>query len=508
MMSGTETEDLDVELLVAARSGEIDAIASVCNHYRGRLMILATNAGAERPESVVQMALTAALLEIEPVESPSLADFESTLFERVVVDSDLGGGHGGGQADVLEPSSELIPQPPMPPEPPADPSSESAPHPPMPPEPLAEQVPVEPTAPFLLDDDADGNPVPGLVALVASRAGAGLSPDLDADPGIDPHLAVDTEPVVVDPTLFDPSTTAELIEAEQAAQAPMVAGGPLLSERTGPVDWSVLANEEAPSGPVLMAPSNRVVAGGAALLCGVGLLAAIVLFLGGDDDDAAVDGDPQLAALVPADEDSTDSASGPEPAAPEATEQSRSSGAVSDSTPSPGTSSTVEPTTSTTAASSSTASTTVTTVQPSTTAPPTTPAPTITEAPSTSSTFVGPRPGDFTGEELDDQTFRGNLVDHVFTGATLTDIDFRGADLRGVSFDGATLRNVRFINTDLSGADFSGADMEDTEFNRNTNISGVDFRNSVLDDGEIEAFFRQGQEPIGFPSGDFDFDDD
>ena len=48
-MSGIKTEDIDIEVLLAARSGELGAIASVCGHYRGRLMILARKeARAER----------------------------------------------------------------------------------------------------------------------------------------------------------------------------------------------------------------------------------------------------------------------------------------------------------------------------------------------------------------------------------------------------------------------------------------------------------------------------
>lgn len=478
MVSGTETEDLDAALLVAARSGEIDAISSVCNHYRGRLMILATNAGADDPETVVQHALTDALLRIEPVESPSLAEFERTLFNQVVVDSDHDDRDGPAPTDQ---TSEAAPQPPTPPE-----------QLPVPPAPPAHSASIEPTVPLLIDDDdADGNPVPGLVALAGTNAGLAQSS-----------------------TGFDPETTAELAEAELAAHAEsaLAAGGPVLNQNTGPVDWSALANQEAPVGPSLVAPSNRVVAGGAALVCGVGLLAAILIFFGGDDDTVA-DGDPQLAALVPADaDDSTDSGPGSEPASPEVTGQSRSSGTVSDSPSSLTTSSTVEPTTSTTTASSSTASTTVTTAQPSSTAPPSTapttaaPSTTTTEAPSTSTTFAGPRAGDFSGQAVDNVTFQGSLVDHDFSGATLSNVDFRGADLRGVSFNGVTLRNVRFIDTDLTGADFRQADMDNTVFNRNTNISDVNFRRSVLKNGEINGFFRPGQAPNGLPNGDFDFD--
>lgn len=450
MVSGSETEDLDVGLLVEARAGEISAIAAVCGHYRGRLMILAQNAGAAEPDVVVQNALTEALLRIEPVETPSLAVFERTLFDRVVADSH-----------------------------------------PVPPH------PIHPAEPF--DDRPLGAPVPGLAALAASG-------------GRDPVETADA----TDPALLGSIPTAEIAVGvvDPIGIEPAAPPGGLLSQHTGPVDWAAsLPAQELPSSPVLIAPSKRFMAGVTAAVCGIGLLATFALFAGGGE---SAD-EPQLAALVSPDgaqpPAAGGSASGPESAAPEEREQSRSSGVVTGSTGAIGPSTIVlQP--DTTAAPSSTVATTVTTSPPPTTAQPTTTAAPTTQPETTttqpeSTTTSGPRPGDFSNQELDNRTFgRGDFRDHDFTNARLNNVDFRRADLRGVSFAGAVLTNVQFDNVDLTGASFQGADMDNTSFNRRSNISGVDFRNSKLTNGRIMSGFDFDNPPRSWPDGEFDFFDD
>ncbi len=528
MVSGSETEDLDVGLLVAARSGEIDAIAAVCGHYRGRLMILARNAGANEPEVVVQNALTETLLKIEPVEAPSLAEFERTLFDRVVVDSD--------------------PVPPRPGRPDhgdfaARGSAEDSTEPALPVHPgQVTAMPLE-DIPFLdgpitadlwaedeqtsrlfdgepwIDDRPLGAPVPGLAALTAPEAQmAGGEPALFGSVSTAEVVVADRPPV--DPLRVE---TAQL-ETAQFETASMAAGGALLNPHTGPVDWSAsLAAHELPAEPVLVAPSKRLLAGAAAVICGIGLVAVIALFFGGDDSTD----EPQLAALVPPNGDhppaAGGSASGPESASGGASDQNRSSGAVTGSTEAAGSNTTAQQP-ETTAAPSSTASTTVTTGPPSTTAstaPPTTAEPsTTTEAPTTTqpettstrpetTTTSGPRPGDFSNQSLDNRTFRnGDFRDHDFTNTRLNNVDFRGADLRGVSFAGAVLTNVQFSEVDLTNASFRGADMDSTFFDRRSNISGVDFRNSKLTNGRVSGFFFGDNEPRSWPGDELDDDDD
>ncbi len=508
MVSGSETEDLDVGLLVAARSGEIDAIAAVCGHYRGRLMILARNAGAAEPDVVVQNALTETLLRIEPVESPSLADFERTLFDRVVVDSDPVPPRPG-RSDHGESSARGSAEDPTEPVLPVHPGQATV-------GPLEDVAAIggpvtadlwpddEPSSRLFdgdpwIDERPLGAPVPGLVALTAP----------DANPMTGGG----------EPALFGPVPTAEIalvdppqVETAQVEMAATGAGGALLSPHTGPVDWSAsLAAQELPAEPVLVVPSKRLLAGAAAVVCGIGLLAAIALFFGDDSTD-----EPQLAALVPPNGDqppaSGGSTSGPASAPGGQSDQNRSSGAVTGSTDASGSSTTARQP-STTAAPSSTASTTVTTSPPST-APSTTAEPTTTtEAPTTTrpetTTTSARRPGDFSGQSLDNRRFdNGDFRDHDFTNAQLNNVDFRGADLRGVSFAGAVLTNVQFNRVDLTGASFRGANMDNTSFNRRTNISGVDFRNSQLTNGRISSFFFDDNEPRSWPDGEFDFGDD
>ncbi len=530
MVSGSETEDLDVELLVAARAGDIDAIGAVCGHYRGRLMILARNAGANEPEVVVQNALTETLLKIEPVEAPSLAEFERTLFDRVVVDSDPVPPRPG-RSDHGESSARGSAEDPTEPVLPVHPGQATV-------GPLEDVAAIggpvtadlwpddEPSSRLFdgdpwIDERPLGAPVPGLVALTAA----------DANPmtgGGEPALfgSVSTaEVVVADRPPVDPLRveTAQL-ETAQFETASRAAGGALLNPHAGPVDWSAsLTAHELPAEPVLVAPSKRLLAGAAAVICGIGLVAAIALFFGGDDSTD----EPQLAALVPPNGDQPPaaggSASGPESASGGASDQNRSSGAVTGSTGA-GSNTTTAQQPETTAAPSSTASTTVTTGPPSTTAssaPPTTAEPsTTTEAPTTTqpettttrpetTTTSGPRPGDFSNQSLDNRTFRnGDFRDHDFTNTRLNNVDFRGADLRGVSFAGAVLTHVQFSEVDLTNASFRGADMDSTFFDRRSNISGVDFRNSRLTNGRISGFFFGDNEPRSWPDGDFEFDDD
>jgi len=528
MMSGSETEDLDVELLVAARTGDIEAIAAVCGHYRGRLMILARNAGAAEPEVVVQNALTETLLTVEAVEAPSLPEFERTLFDRVVVDSDPvpprpgRPNHGGLSTGVsVEDAIDDVTEPALPVHPAQSAvASQDA-------EPLGGPVTadlwpdVQPASRLFddepwIDDPPLGAPVAGLAALTSPGAG---------------QMAGGAEP-----SLFGSVSTAEVAVADppQIDVVPVetttpVAGGALLNPHTGPVDWSTsLAGQEFPTEPVLVAPSKRLLAGAAAVVCGIGLLAAIALFFGGDDSTD----EPQLAALVPPNGDQPPAAggssSGPESASGVGRDQNRSSGAVTGNGEVSGSSTTAQQPEST-AAPSSTASTTATTspsstttsIAPSSTAPPTTAEPvTTTEVPTTTTqpetttterptTTSGPRPGDFRGQSLDNRTFRnGDFRDHDFSDTRLNNVDFRGADLRGVSFDGAVLTNVQFSEVDLTNASFRGADMDSTFFDRRSNISGVDFRNSTLKNGRISGFFFGDNEPRSWPDGEFEFGDD
>lgn len=489
MSGGSEAEELDVELLQAARFGDLDAITTVCNHYRGRLLILARNAGAAEPEAVVQDALTAALLGVEPDAAPALPDFERGLFERVVSDSDV-----------------LTPRP-----------------------------PVEPSKVDVVPTPSMGDPWPTTGRITEPTEVEFDETTVTIDQSmLDtlPALAVTPAPTILGSASVAPSAVASVasVASEPAidfgAEPEPLAGGVLLNREAGPVDWSALAVERTDLGPTRARLSKRLLAGGGALLCGVGVIAAVVVFMGGagSGDDTA--GPVQQAELVPEGGSTiappAGSSSGPASADGDAG-QNRSSGTVTDD--GSGSEATLQVETSSTSASTSISSTTETTVTtvtttastaptttPTSDTPPTTAASTTvvettaTTRPGTTITITNRfRPGNFRNQSIDNQSFRrGDFRDHDFTGAVLNNVVFSRADLSGVSFVGATMTNVRFTDSDLTGADFRGANMDNTEF-ENTNVSRVDFRGSELTNGGFDSTFFV-DDPIGWPEGDFDDD--
>ena len=89
---------------------------------------------------------------------------------------------------------------------------------------------------------------------------------------------------------------------------------------------------------------------------------------------------------------------------------------------------------------------------------------------------------DFSGAKFQDVIFqqRSNLVNTIFTGATLKNVDFSdsnltGANLAGVNLTGATLSGANLTNADLRNADLTGVDLNNTilkgiKTNKNTKM--------------------------------------
>ncbi|MEM9565009.1 MAG: pentapeptide repeat-containing protein [Actinomycetota bacterium] len=523
----SDTQELDLDVLLAARSGELEAISSLYTHYRERLMTLAGNAGAERPVPLVQNAITQALLAIEP-DRFGIEEFERDLFARVMVDlldtGELVDETGPIDLAEVDPDPQPFRSPPAVPAPPVDPAAV-----------------IEPTI-RPAGDEPSITPAPPAVLPVDGMPPAPPVPPSDPTQPLDAtHQRSDEagEPAAAAPaatvaalaggSLLDTAelTTSELDEGATSVVVLDDAPG----SAQGPVDWNQL-----PTPPVLDDPRRAMVrrfgagllAGGCAAALGV---AGWFLLTGGDDADSSVaDADPLPAQLSDDDGEAIDVEDGPgAPTASDAegdrsvvtvtADASSTSASVATSVVDSSTDTTTDPgATSQTSVSTATASTTAssTTVEtPITTQPPpttTTAAPTSTTAEQTTATerrtttttrqTTTTAEGDYSGQTVRNESFRnGDLRGYDFRNAVLRNVVFSSVDIRGVDFRGARLVNVRFTGLDMSGADFRNAEFDDVDFER-TNISGVDFTGADFDDTEVDCCWSFDNPPINPPDDD------
>lgn len=72
------------DLVVDARNGNPAAVGELCNRYQQRLLTVAGNAGADQPETVVERALTQAMLAVGPDGTSDTMRFEQDVFARVL----------------------------------------------------------------------------------------------------------------------------------------------------------------------------------------------------------------------------------------------------------------------------------------------------------------------------------------------------------------------------------------------------------------------------------------
>lgn len=72
------------DLVAEARQGNIDAVEELCARYQDRLTQVAGNAGADDPDSVVEKALTHAMLATKGNPMSDTVAFERDVFARVV----------------------------------------------------------------------------------------------------------------------------------------------------------------------------------------------------------------------------------------------------------------------------------------------------------------------------------------------------------------------------------------------------------------------------------------
>ncbi|MEM9132608.1 MAG: hypothetical protein AAF962_20865 [Actinomycetota bacterium] len=72
------------DLVVEARQGNVDAVDELCARYQDRLTQVAGSAGAQDPDSVVEKALTQAMLATKGNPMSDTVAFERDVFARVL----------------------------------------------------------------------------------------------------------------------------------------------------------------------------------------------------------------------------------------------------------------------------------------------------------------------------------------------------------------------------------------------------------------------------------------
>ncbi|MEL7158459.1 MAG: hypothetical protein AAFN30_17935, partial [Actinomycetota bacterium] len=72
------------DLVVDARRGDPAAVEELCSRYQHRLLTVAGKAGAEHPESIVERALTQAMLATDGNDGSDTVQFEQDVFARVL----------------------------------------------------------------------------------------------------------------------------------------------------------------------------------------------------------------------------------------------------------------------------------------------------------------------------------------------------------------------------------------------------------------------------------------